>query len=82
MPDTEDTPPQPSSDQSEAVSRYLNRFRLLTSELYVEGPAYQAISVDRFAARSLDGGQRRQIGFHGIAHPHPGTLGTSSYGGV
>jgi predicted phage baseplate assembly protein len=46
VPDSDDEAPQPSPDQIQEVCRYLNRFRLLTAELYVKGPAYQAISVE------------------------------------
>jgi predicted phage baseplate assembly protein len=52
VPDNEDIPPRPSSDLIRHVCRYLNRFRLLTTEVYVKGPAYQAIKVEaRVAAQ-------------------------------
>ncbi len=52
VPDNEDVPPRPSSDLIRHVCRYLNRFRLLTTEVYVKGPAYQAIKVEaRVAAQ-------------------------------
>jgi predicted phage baseplate assembly protein len=52
VPDSEDVPPQPSSDLIRYVCRYLNRFRLLTTEVYVKGPEYQAIKVEaRVAAQ-------------------------------
>jgi predicted phage baseplate assembly protein len=50
VPDTEDMPPQPSSDQIRAVCRYLNERRLLTTEVYVKGPEYQAIKVEATVA--------------------------------
>jgi predicted phage baseplate assembly protein len=46
VPDTEDHPPEPSGDLIRHVGRHLNRYRLLTTELFVKGPAYQAISVE------------------------------------
>jgi predicted phage baseplate assembly protein len=46
VPDTKDKPPRPSSDQIRAVCRYLNQRRLLTSEVYVAEPKYQAIKVE------------------------------------
>jgi predicted phage baseplate assembly protein len=45
VPDTTDVPPTPSSDLIRSVCRYLNGYRLLTTEVYVKGPSYQAISV-------------------------------------
>jgi len=51
VPDTEDVPPQPSSDLVRHVCRYLSSYRLLTSEVFVKGPAYQAVKVEaRIAA--------------------------------
>jgi predicted phage baseplate assembly protein len=46
VPDNEDSPPRPSSDQIQAVCRYLNKRRLLTTEVYVKGPEYKAIKVE------------------------------------
>jgi hypothetical protein len=43
-------PPQPSSDLIQSVCRYLNGFRLLTTEVYVKGPTYQAITVQAVVA--------------------------------
>jgi predicted phage baseplate assembly protein len=45
VPDTGDTPPEPSSDLIRHVARHLNGYRLLTTELFVKGPVYQSISV-------------------------------------
>jgi predicted phage baseplate assembly protein len=46
IPDSEDVPPKPSPAQLEAVIRYLEPRRLLSSELYVMGPVYRAIRVE------------------------------------
>jgi predicted phage baseplate assembly protein len=46
VPDTAEKPPEPSSELIRHVGRYLNRHRLLTTELFVKGPVYQAISVE------------------------------------
>jgi predicted phage baseplate assembly protein len=46
VPDTTDMPPRPSSEQIRAVCRYLDKRRLLTTEVYVKGPEYQAIKVE------------------------------------
>jgi predicted phage baseplate assembly protein len=52
VPDTDETPPQPSSDLMRQVCQYLDRFRLLTTEVYVKGPEYQPITVEaRVAAQ-------------------------------
>lgn len=52
VPDSDDVPPRPSSDQIRSVCRYLDRFRLLTTEVYVKGPDYRAIKVEaRVAAK-------------------------------
>jgi predicted phage baseplate assembly protein len=52
VPDTDETPPQPSSDLIRQVCQYLDRFRLLTTEVYVKGPEYQPITVEaRVVAR-------------------------------
>lgn len=39
-------PPVPSAELIEHVSRYLNRHRLLTTELYVVGPQYVLVKVE------------------------------------
>jgi predicted phage baseplate assembly protein len=46
VPDNDDVPPQPSSDLIRSVCRYLDGFRLLTTELFVKGPEYRRIRVD------------------------------------
>lgn len=52
VPDNDDVPPRPSSDQIQAVCCYLHRYRLLTTEVYVKEPDYQAIKVEaRVAAQ-------------------------------
>jgi predicted phage baseplate assembly protein len=45
VPDTADTPPEPSGELIRHVGRRLNRHRLLTTELFVKGPEYRSISV-------------------------------------
>jgi predicted phage baseplate assembly protein len=45
VPDSEDQPPKPSSDQIRYACNYLDGFRLLTTEVYVKGPVYQAVKV-------------------------------------
>lgn len=45
VPDNLDVLPLPSPDQIEAVCRYLNPRRLLTTELHVKGPEYTSIRV-------------------------------------
>jgi predicted phage baseplate assembly protein len=45
-PDSDDLPPRPSQQQLEVVCRYLNERRLLTTELYVQGPEYIQIRVE------------------------------------
>jgi predicted phage baseplate assembly protein len=45
VPDNDDYPPEPSPELIRHVCRYLNRHRLVTTELYVKRPAYQSISV-------------------------------------
>jgi predicted phage baseplate assembly protein len=55
VPDTDDKPPSPSADQMRQVCLYLDRFRLLTTELYVRGPEYIPIGVEaRIAARAYE----------------------------
>jgi len=46
VPDNDDVPPTPSPDQLDAVCRYLEARRLLTTEVYVKGPKYIAIRVE------------------------------------
>ena len=46
VPDNLDDPPRPSAELIEQVCRYLDRFRLVTTELYVKGPEYQKITVE------------------------------------
>jgi predicted phage baseplate assembly protein len=78
VPDTEDMPPKPSSDLIRSVCRYLGDFRLLTTEVYVKGPAYQRIQAEaRVAAQpyaSFDAVARDVIAAIN-AYLHP--LGTS-----
>jgi hypothetical protein len=50
VPGIEDRQPKPSADQLRSVCRYLDRFRLLTTELHVVGPVYQAIRVEATVA--------------------------------
>jgi predicted phage baseplate assembly protein len=45
VPDSKDMPPQPSPDLIRQVCAYLDNYRLLTTELFVKGPVYQAITV-------------------------------------
>lgn len=45
IPANEDMPPKPSGDLIKQVCKYLDGFRLLTTEVYVKGPEYRAISV-------------------------------------
>jgi predicted phage baseplate assembly protein len=45
VPDSADVPPIPSDDLIRHVCQYLDQFRLLTTEVYVKGPAYKAIKV-------------------------------------
>jgi len=45
VPDSEDQPPQPSSDQIRYACNYLDDYRLLTTEVYVKGPVYQAVKI-------------------------------------
>jgi predicted phage baseplate assembly protein len=50
VPDNKDMPPQPSSDLIRQVCAYLDRFRVLTTELFVKGPEYQAITIEALVA--------------------------------
>jgi predicted phage baseplate assembly protein len=45
VPDSDDRPPDPSDDLIRQVCRYLDQFRLLTTEVYVKGPAYTPVKV-------------------------------------
>jgi predicted phage baseplate assembly protein len=46
VPNSQDMPPTPSSDQIRSVCAYLNQFRLLTTELWVRGPQYHPVRVE------------------------------------
>lgn len=46
VPDTDTMPPEPSADLIDFVCRELERYRLLTTEVYVKGPTYTAIKVE------------------------------------
>lgn len=46
VPENENRPPIPTDDEIAQVCRYLNRFRLLTTELYVKGPTYISVKVE------------------------------------
>lgn len=50
VPDTKEKAPRPSSDLIRSVLQYLEPFRLLTTELYVQGPVYKAIQVETVVA--------------------------------
>jgi predicted phage baseplate assembly protein len=45
IPENQEIEPKPSPDQIEAVCRYLEPLRLLTTELHVKGPDYRPIKV-------------------------------------
>lgn len=45
VPDNDKRPPQPTSDEIRAVARHLEPYRLLTTELYVDGPKYVSVHV-------------------------------------
>jgi predicted phage baseplate assembly protein len=45
VPENDDPNPEPSADQVAATCRYLNPFRLITTEVYVRGPIYRKVSV-------------------------------------
>ncbi len=52
VPEGDDVPPEPSPELLRAVCRHLDRFRLLTTELYVRGPRFLAVRVSaRVGAR-------------------------------
>ena len=46
VPDTEEIPPRASQEQLESVCRYLDQYRLLTTELYVREPEYLDVKVE------------------------------------
>jgi predicted phage baseplate assembly protein len=50
LPVSDDPAPQPSSDLIRAVCRFLEEYRLLTTELFVTGPTYRAIEVEAHLA--------------------------------
>ena len=50
VPDNRDRPPQPSSDLIAQVSRFIDNYRLLGTELFVKGPEYRKISVEALIA--------------------------------
>jgi predicted phage baseplate assembly protein len=45
VPEGDDVPPVPSADLVRSVCTYLEPYRLLTTEVFVKGPAYQAVTV-------------------------------------
>ena len=45
-PEIEDRKPEPSPDLLRSVCAHLDKYRLLTTEVYVKGPEYQAITVE------------------------------------
>ena len=50
VPDSDDLAPVPSADQLQSVARYLNEYRLITTELFVTGPKYVEIKVETVIA--------------------------------
>ncbi|MDX1413878.1 MAG: putative baseplate assembly protein [Candidatus Promineifilaceae bacterium] len=46
VPDNGAMPPEPTSDEIRSVCRYLEQFRLVTTELYVKGPQYTEVQVN------------------------------------
>jgi predicted phage baseplate assembly protein len=46
VPDTDAIPPRASQEQLESVCRYLDQYRLLTTELYVREPEYLEVKVE------------------------------------
>ena len=46
VPDNEEKPPKPSSELIQHVCRYLNDFRLLTTEVYVKGPVFLNVQIE------------------------------------
>ncbi|MBS1789189.1 MAG: putative baseplate assembly protein [Acidobacteria bacterium] len=63
--DIEDLSPRPSQDLISRVCQYLDQRRLLSAEVYIKGPEYQAIKVEaRIAAQpyaAFDDVERRVI---------------------
>ena len=45
VPDSQDRPPRPSAELIRHVCCYLNKYRLLTTELYVKGPQFVEVRV-------------------------------------
>lgn len=45
VPETKEVPPTPSAYLIRHVCNYLDRFRLLTAELFVKGPEYQEVRL-------------------------------------
>ncbi len=45
VPNTEEDAPKPSTDQILSVCQYLNKYRLITTEVYVKGPTYVGVRV-------------------------------------
>jgi Baseplate J-like protein len=54
VPDSEERPPaeppEPSADLIRSVCAYLDRYRLLTTELFVKGPTYHVVTVEALVA--------------------------------
>jgi hypothetical protein len=50
VPDNQDVPPKPSSDLIRGLCADLDTVRLLTTEVFVKGPAYQEIRVEALVA--------------------------------
>ncbi len=46
VPDNQDVPPKPSNDLIRRLCAQLDTFRLLTTEVFVKGPAYQEIRAE------------------------------------
>jgi predicted phage baseplate assembly protein len=46
VPDSDDSPPQPSAELIRYLCGYLDEYRLLTTELYVKGPEFVEVRVD------------------------------------
>lgn len=46
VPDTDERPPRPSSDLIRYVCRYLDEYRLITTEMFVKGPEYKDIKLE------------------------------------
>jgi predicted phage baseplate assembly protein len=57
LPENKEDRPQPSEDQLQMVSQYLNHHRLITTELYVIGPQYlklDKLEAEIFVSRQAD----------------------------